>query len=88
MDAWFEGEEVDKDDGVPHLWAALACIAIIIDADAAGKLNDDRMLKGGHAAIMERVTTKVACLQALHAHRETPRHYTIDDNGILDADKA
>jgi len=38
---WENGEEVDE-DGVPHLAAALASVAIIVDAGACGKLNDDR----------------------------------------------
>ena len=44
LDAWFEGEELSP-EGVPHLANALACLAIIVDAEAAGKLNDDRNVK-------------------------------------------
>jgi hypothetical protein len=76
MNAWFEGEQYDPDDGVPHLGAALACIAIIVDAEAAGKLNDDRMTEGGYFKFKEEMTTHVARLKELHKDRK-PIHYTI-----------
>jgi hypothetical protein len=79
LDAWFEGEEVDPDDGVPHLAAALACIAIIVDARAAGMLNDDRNVEGGYRKLVEELTPHVKRLQLLHAGRN-PKHYTIADN--------
>lgn len=80
LDAWFEGEDCDKDDGVPHLAAALSCIAIIVDAQAAGRMNDDRMAAGGYSALATELTAHVPRLKALHAEREAPRHYTIADN--------
>ena len=78
LDAWFEGEECDPDDGVPHLSAALACVAIIVDAQAAGKLVDDRMVAGGYRKLVDELTPHVARLKKLHEKRE-PRHYTIAD---------
>ena len=77
--ASMEGEECDPDDGVPHLSAALACIAIIIDAGCAGKLNDDRMINGGYRKIMDELTPHVARLKKLH-EKKNPRHYTMADN--------
>lgn len=79
LDAWFEGEECDPDDGAPHLAAALACLAIIVDADAAGKLTDDRQVAGGYRGLIEKLTPHVARLQELHAGRD-PKHYTIADS--------
>ena len=79
LDAWFEGEELDRDDGVPHLGAALACIAIIVDARAAGKLTDDRMTTGGYRKFMDELTPHVKRLKTLHAAR-SPKHYTLADN--------
>ena len=79
LDAWFEGEEADPDSGLPHLSHALACLAIIVDAQAAGKLNDDRMLAGGYRYLVDELTPHVARLQALYAVKK-PRHYTIADN--------
>jgi hypothetical protein len=82
LGAWMEGEECDPDDGVHHLGAALACIAVLIDAKEAGKLNDDRNVQGGYRACVERMTTEVARLKAQHADK-APRHYTIHDNEAL-----
>lgn len=79
LDAWFEGEECDPDDGVPHLAAALACLAIITDARAAGKLNDDRNMAGGYRDLVSELTPHVQRLKELHADRD-PKHYTIADN--------
>lgn len=79
LDAFFEGEECDPDDGVPHLAAALACIAIIVDARAAGKLNDDRQISGGYRKFVEELTPHVKRLKELHKDR-SPKHYTKADN--------
>lgn len=79
LDAWFEGEDCDPDSGLPHLAHALACMAIIVDAQAAGNLNDDRCFKGGYRQLVTELTPHVARLKTLHAER-SPRHYTIADN--------
>jgi hypothetical protein len=78
LNKWFEGEESDPDSGVPHLAHALACIAIIVDAKAAGKLNDDRMVAGGYVETVASMTPHVARLKELHKNR-SPKHYTIND---------
>lgn len=75
--AWFEGNECDE-EGVPHLSAALACLAILVDCQAAGKLRDDRQFPGGHSEFMDEMTKKVAHLKALHESK-SPKHYTIKD---------
>jgi hypothetical protein len=77
LDAWFEGHECDE-EGVPHLSSALACIAIIIDADAAGKLRDDRNYPGGYREMMERLTPIVSKLRKRHADK-SPHDWTIAD---------
>lgn len=76
---WFEGEDDDPDSGLPHLSHALACLAILVDAQAAGKLTDDRQVQGGAREAMSRLTPHVAALKQLHAGK-TPKHYTIADN--------
>jgi hypothetical protein len=78
LDAWFEGEEVDPDDGTPHLSAALACLAIIVDAKAAGMLNDDRQFTGGYRQLVDELTGHVDRLKAHHAGKD-PKHWTIAD---------
>jgi len=39
---WWEGEETASDSGVNHLGHAIACCAILLDAQANGNLIDDR----------------------------------------------
>ena len=79
MNKWFEGEETDPDSGLPHLAHALACLAILVDAQAAGKLNDDRQVKGGYIEYVQDLTHHVKRLK--ESHKETPKHYTIEDTG-------
>jgi hypothetical protein len=71
--AWFEGEESDE-EGVPHLSAALACLAIVVDCQAAGKLKDDRQFPGGHRKLIDSLTPHVRRLKDLHADK-SPTHY-------------
>lgn len=81
LDAWFEGEEVASDSGVPHLAHALACLAIIVDSQAQGMLIDNRAYKGeGYAKLVDELTPLVATLRERHAGKDV-HHYTIKDNG-------
>lgn len=81
--AWFEGEECDPDSGLPHLSHALACLAIIVDADAAGKMTDDRMIRGGYRDLVTELTPHVARLREKYG-KSNVRHYTIADNDAMD----
>lgn len=78
LNAWFEGEEQDPDSGLPHLAHALACLAIVVDAEAAGLLVDDRQVQGGYRALISKLTPLVPELQEVHADR-APKHFTIAD---------
>jgi hypothetical protein len=42
---WFEGQETASDSGVHHLGHAIACAAILLDAQAHGNMIDDRPIK-------------------------------------------
>lgn len=88
--AWMEGEEVAPDSGVPHLANALACLAIIVDAQAAGKLNDDRNYSGGgYRKLVEELTHQVARIKKMNSER-TPKHWTIADKApgtFIETDK-
>lgn len=53
MDAWWDGEGVSKDAGVHHLGHALACLAILLDAESIGMLNDDRPSAGASPELHE-----------------------------------
>lgn len=80
LDCWMEGEDCAPDSGVPHLAHALACIAILIDAQSCGKLNDDRAYMGeGYLKLVATLTPLVKDLRAKHAGKD-PHHYTIKDN--------
>lgn len=77
--AW-EGEDVDPDSELPHEAHALACLAIIVDARAAGKLHDDRAYNGsGYRRLVDELTPHVNQLKEKHAERD-PQHFTIADN--------
>ena len=76
--AWFEGEDTDPDSGMPHLAHALACLAILVDAAAAGMLVDDRQFPGGYRNLAEELTPHVERAKANHADK-APKHYTIED---------
>lgn len=39
---WFQGEDKARDSGVHHLGHAMACMAILIDAEQQGCLIDNR----------------------------------------------
>ena len=78
MMAWFEGEELDPDDGVPHLGAALACIAILIDSQIKGNMNDDRMFPTKYREELDRVGKMVKVLKEHHKDRN-PKHWSIQE---------
>ena len=80
--AWLEGENNDPDSSLSHLSHALACLAILVDADAAGVLMDDRMVKGGYRALIDKMTPHVKRLKELHKDKH-PHHWTIADNSSL-----
>lgn len=80
MSAWFEGEDNDPDSGLPHLAHALAGIAIIVDAIAADRFRDDRMVKGGYRKVMDEAVPHVARLKERPVETP-PHHYTIQDSG-------
>lgn len=78
LEAWMEGEDFATDSGVPHLANALACLAIIVDCQAAGNLIDDRSYPGGYHSLVDDLTKTANKLQADRAHLN-PHHYTRQD---------
>lgn len=46
IQAWWDGEDLAEDSGLPHLHHALACLAMLIDGKSVDKLNDNRPPKG------------------------------------------
>lgn len=70
LDAWFDGEECSRDANVHHLGHVMACMAILIDAQSIGRLNDDRPLPGGMADLIAglEIVDKVDSHEALTFH--------------------
>lgn len=64
MIAWTNGEEMDPDSGLPHLFKAAACIAILIDARECGVLADDRPTHAPCAAMMKTAERDVRRINA------------------------
>jgi hypothetical protein len=54
LDCWFEGQKAASDSKVHHLGHAMACCAILLDAEAKGKLVDDRPLDEADLDFMEK----------------------------------
>ena len=63
MADWWNGEDVDPDSGLHHLVKALACIAILIDADVCDKFVDDRPTGAPFAELIKELTPMVAELK-------------------------
>lgn len=40
--AWWEGQDIDPDSGLPHVVKAIACLAVLRDCQLNGNLVDDR----------------------------------------------
>lgn len=53
MLAYRDGEDLAADSGAHHLAHVMACCAILLDAEACGKLRDDRGPKGNAAAVID-----------------------------------
>jgi 5'(3')-deoxyribonucleotidase len=84
LEAYLEGEDMPADSDATHIAHARACLGILTDAKYAGKLRDDRNVRGGYAEAVAALTPRVAAIRARYADR-TPRHYTIADNPELEA---
>lgn len=78
MDAYCSGEEHDPVDGSHHLGNIMACCAILLDAQAADKLTDDRPPSVGVRATYAEVEAVMARLREQYRDK-APRHYTIAD---------
>jgi hypothetical protein len=52
--SWLEGEQNASDSKVHHLGHAMACMAIVLDAQEGGNLIDDRPLPGPLPYVLQR----------------------------------
>jgi hypothetical protein len=76
---WYNGEEVDPKTKVPHLANALACIAVLIDGQSVGKLNDDRPPQSPVATMLSEMEALVKHLHELYP--DGPGRYTEQEHG-------
>jgi len=75
FDSWFEGQDIDPDSGLKQLGKAIACLAVLIDAIAAGRFIDDRQYPGGYQEAIADATPHVARLNEQHKDKN-PKHYS------------
>lgn len=91
LQRWNNGQANDPDSGVHNLGHAAACIAILLDAETRGVLNDDRppaMNPDVLLGLQNAYNTITGRLIDDHvAAGRAPRHWTIaDGEGSGDAD--
>jgi hypothetical protein len=53
-----DGETIDPESGQQHIAHAMACCAILLDAEATGNLVDDRPTPGVAAKLIQEMTVK------------------------------
>lgn len=78
---WWNGQDRDKATRVHHLDNAIACLAIIRDAELYGMLEDDRPPcpdPDAMAELIDRGSDHVGHLKAMFAEHK-PKQYTIED---------
>jgi hypothetical protein len=78
LDAYKSGEDLDPIDKTKHLGNIMACCALIMEAEAAGKLTDDRPPFINHRPTIEAGEALIGKLKEQYKDR-TPRHWTIAD---------
>lgn len=77
---WYFGQQRDTTTQVHHLGNARACLAILLDAEHRGKLNDDRPPSAPDIdALFARAEDVIKNLHKLYGDQK-PRHYTIADS--------
>ena len=62
LQCWFEGQEVASDSKVHHLGHAIACCAILLDAQSKNKLVDDRPKDEADLDFMEKQLDKLSAI--------------------------
>jgi hypothetical protein len=78
FDGYLSGETYDPADGTHHLGNIMACCAILLDAEAAGKITDDRPPSVDMRPTYAECETLMATLREKYADK-LPRHFTIAD---------
>lgn len=77
---WWNGEDIDPDSELHHLYKLRACVDILIDALACDKLIDDRPPRVPHLDDeVAAMTEQVHRLRERHKDKN-PHQYTIEDS--------
>lgn len=76
---WWNGQDCDPSTRVKHLASARASLAIVIDAEACGKLTDDRPPSMDMDAYIGALEEEVKFLKHIFAGKN-PKQYTIEDS--------
>lgn len=82
LKAYEEGITIDPESGLHNLGHALANIAILLAAEEAGTLVDDRKMEGGYQKLVDRLLPDVKRLVDKYQGdpgRAQPYHFTIKD---------
>lgn len=87
LDAYLSGEELDPVDQTKHLGNIMACCAILMDAQAAGKLVDDRPPIVGLRPTYEEGMQAMQHILKTYENYVAPRHYTIADTKEIANDR-
>jgi Domain of unknown function (DUF5664) len=78
---WWNGQDIDPKTGVPHLANALACIAIILDAQEYNRITDDRPPSPDYdemAVLIDSMEEDIVELKEMFADKN-PKQFTILD---------
>lgn len=74
---YWNGETYDPKTKVHHLASAIACLAIVLDAELCDKLTDDRPPKADVGGLIDGLEGTVVHLQELFKDHH-PKHHTIN----------
>ncbi|QBE66846.1 dATP/dGTP diphosphohydrolase domain-containing protein [Pseudoduganella lutea] len=80
---YWNGEWADPITGVPHLASVIACAGIILDANAAGMLTDDRPPSIPLARIVDNLEAEVKHLHELFKDKHPHHHIEADKLGPI-----
>jgi hypothetical protein len=78
LSAFEDGEDFDG-EGMDHLGAALASLAIILDAREVGTLIDDRSAPGGFRQVVERLQGEPERIRRMHADK-SPKDFLLRED--------
>lgn len=80
--AWWEGQDIDPESGLPHIVKAICCMVVLRDAEMLGKVTDDR--PPSHPdGWQEKLKPMVAALKAKYPNPPEP---FVREDGMIAAE--